>query len=36
MCCKDLVYAIIKDNKLYRLTFSKDLAYHIVKKMDGW
>lgn len=31
ICSKDIAYAIILDNKIHRITFSKDLANHIIK-----
>lgn len=35
-CPKDKAWAIIKEGKLFRITFSKSLAEHIVKTTGGW
>lgn len=36
-CIKDEAYAIVKNNKAYRITFSRSLAEHIVSKLgDGY
>lgn len=33
-CPRDKAYAVIKNNKIYRITFSKSLAEHIVSKFN--
>ena len=35
-CDEDRAYAICKDDKIYRFTFSKDVAQHILSLTDGY